>query len=478
MEFRSLRFLFPALLLFGCAFGDPATDPGTPPADPGLAPDVPLVPDVPNPSDLSDVASDVVIPTPFLGGTGEISSNANRRPYTIHGTWQGDTSAAVTLQWQTPLESPDDYRPRVIFAREDEVQRVGDEIRLPFDEAHVAEGAGVSYITFDPGGDEVSVPQWGVDLLGLVPGTTYYYRAGTWSGVDDATGLPRDADLTPVCSFRTGHVKGDRTPFSFVTAGDSRSDDGKIAANANRLAAIPADFWLFSGDMTEVGTQAEWWYWFDAMRPILSSRILMPVQGNHEVLADLYYNQFALPGMAGLPQEWQEHGWSFDYGNLHVVGLDSNTDDTVKSQLDWLKTDLARADADPDIDWKIVMFHHPVYSASSAHGSTLRIQQVWLPVFEQYHVDMTLTGHDHDYERTRPIRGNQVVGSGEGGTVHIVAGAFYAPAYSNGRDWWTEKSVHGEVGNYCVFQVAGKRMTVTVYSGDGAQVLDEFTLTK
>jgi len=475
MMHRRIAFWMTTLTGIGCAFSDSTTDPGSPPPVQDVLPSDPgSRGDLPGPTDPGGDSGGEAV---FLGGAGEIGSDAQRRPYTTHVTWAGDAATQVTVQWQTVTTDTASYRPRVLFAREDEVRRQGDEILLPFDSAHVAEGAGFVYITYDNQGGEIDVVQWAVDLLGLVPATTYYYRVGSWKDIDPETGLPTGADLSPVQSFRSGHLKGDRTPFTFVTAGDSRSDDGKIAANANRLAAIPSNFWLFSGDMTEVGTQAEWWYWFDAMRPILARHVLMPVQGNHEVVADLYYNQFVLPGMAGLPPEWQEHGWSFDYGNIHVVGLDSNTEDTVASQLEWLKADLAKADADPDIDWKIVMFHHPVYSASSAHGSTLRVQKYWLPVFEQYHVDLTLTGHDHDYERTKPIRGEQVVGSGDG-VVHVVAGSFYAPPYSNGRDWWTEVSHHGQTNNYLVLRVDGKRLTVTAYNGDGTQVLDEFTISK
>ena len=453
-----------------CGFSNAATDLS--------APDVPVVADLPSVTDVADTGTDPgPAPDGRIGGVGELSTDATQRPYTTHVTWQGDTASAATIQWQTQANAADTYKPRILFAREDEIVRNGDEIRLPFDAAHVAEGAGFTYETFDDSGAVVDIVQWGVDLSGLVPSTTYYYRAGTWGAYDEASGTLTSPDLSPVLSFRTGRAKGERLPFTFISAGDSRADDGKIAANANRLAAIPADFWLFSGDMTEVGTQAEWWYWFDAMRPILVGKVLMPVQGNHETFADLYYNQFALPGEAGLPQAYKEHGWSFTTGNLHVVGLDSNTDDTVNSQAAWLDSDLAATDADPDIDWTIVMFHHPVYSSAGAHGSTLRVQNVWLPIFEKHHVDLTLTGHDHDYERSKPVRGKQVVAAGQG-IVHVVAGSFFAPPYSNGSDWWTELSVNGETGNYCEWKVDGKSMTVTVHSGDGTQILDTFTLTK
>ena len=62
--------------------------------------------------------------------------------------------------------------------------------------------------------------------------------------------------------------------------------------------------------------------------------------------------------------------------------------------------------------------------------------------------------------------------------VYVVAGAFYSPGYSNGSDWWTAISHHGDKGNYVQMSVDGARIDITAYSGDGAEVLDEITLQK
>ena len=404
-------------------------------------------------------------------------TSAGLRPHSIHVTWVGDTGQSATVQWQTADSNPADYTPMVWFAREDEVQTgEGDDVGMPFDSSHVAEGAGFTYLTFTDKNPQLDVVHWAVDVHGLVPDTKYFYRAGTWGDFDDQVGEFVGPNLTPVHSFKTGASKGIRTPFRFVLAGDSRSDQGKLAENGPRFGSIEADFWLFSGDMTEAGTQTEWWSWFDALKPVLTRCVFMPVQGNHEFLADHYYNQWSLPGMAGLPQEYREHGWSFDYGNLHVVGLDSYHLHSMEGQRPWLESDLSAAAADPDIDWIVVMFHHAAYSASN-HGSTKSVQELWVPLLEEHGVDLVLNGHDHNYERTHPIRGDQVVGPGEG-VVYVVAGAFYAPSYGNGNEWWTAVSEHGDKGNYAIIEVNDKVLSVTAYSVDGQEILDEFVLSK
>jgi len=125
----------------------------------------------------------------------------------------------------------------------------------------------------------------------------------------------------------------------------------------------------------------------------------------------------------------------------------------------------------------VVMAHHAPYSASVNHGSTLRVQKEWVPIFERYRVDVVLTGHDHDYERTHPILANQKVAAGQG-VVYVVAGGFYSPGYEAGKDWWTAVSVDGDVGNYVVLDITHDRLDFKAYSGDGGRVLDAHTLTK
>ena len=65
-------------------------------------------------------------------------------------------------------------------------------------------------------------------------------------------------------------------------------------------------------------------------------------------------------------------------------------------------------------DWKIVVFHHPLYSSGERHGSDLRLREVLEPLFLKYNVSVVLNGHDHFYERVKPQKGIQyfVVGSG------------------------------------------------------------------
>ena len=82
----------------------------------------------------------------------------------------------------------------------------------------------------------------------------------------------------------------------------------------------------------------------------------------------------------------------------------------VPEQIQWLEKELKASSS----DWKIAVFHHPLYSSGDRHGSDLRLREVLEPLFLKYNVSVVLTGHDHFYERVKPQKGITyfVVGSG------------------------------------------------------------------
>ncbi len=84
---------------------------------------------------------------------------------------------------------------------------------------------------------------------------------------------------------------------------------------------------------------------------------------------------------------------------VRFFGLDSTALD--KRQLEWLQKALAGSGS----EWKIVYFHHPIYSSGARHGSDLGLRAVLEPLFVQYGVSLVLAGHDHFYERTKPQQG-------------------------------------------------------------------------
>ena len=148
--------------------------------------------------------------------------------------------------------------------------------------------------------------------------------------------------------------------------------------------------------------------------------------GNHEYVtnqAQPYLDNIYLP--ANNPADTERY-YSFDWGPVHFVALDSNCAMGLASrgslhaaaQKSWAAADLA-ATKQP---WKVVFFHHPPWS-SGEHGSQLTMRRDFGPLFEQYGVDIVLTGHDHDYERSKAMVGDGVAPSGTRGVVYWVVGS-------------------------------------------------------
>jgi hypothetical protein len=76
------------------------------------------------------------------------------------------------------------------------------------------------------------------------------------------------------------------------------------------------------------------------------------------------------------------------------------------AQSRWLESTLEAALRDHTIDWIIVQMHQDALSsAKNGNGSDKGIREAWLPLFDRYGVDLVLCGHDHDYERSWPVRG-------------------------------------------------------------------------
>lgn len=424
-----------------------------------------------------DVSATDGLQKPDTGDTISLPPNwfvdPKKQPRAQHMTWQHDPATTVTISWAVDWTDMTTYLPKawVVSAA---AASADPEKTLPMLPSYVYTGTGKAYPTLagDTPIDDVLHVTCSVEVTGLKPETLYYYRVGTWDSIKNGEFV--QPNLSELGHFRTTAAKGKVVPFQVVLAGDSRGGMDNIAKNMDKFSKIDAAMWFFNGDFTTAGLQDQWDSWITVMQPVMRYRVLMPVQGNHEIFANLYYEQFALPVEPLLPELYKEHAWAVNVSNVHFVGFDSNDVSSVQEQLPWLEADLKAAQADKDIEWTIVMAHHPAYSSSN-HGSTDYLRKYVVPLCEKYGVDLVFSGHDHDYERTKPIKGEKVVAAAEG-IYYIVAGGFFSPPYANGKNWWTEISAHGDLYNYVVLAINGKKIELKAYSGDSKTLIDSLTI--
>ena len=93
--------------------------------------------------------------------------------------------------------------------------------------------------------------------------------------------------------------------------------------------------------------------------------------------------------------------------NVRFFALESTYMDLPQTQ--WVENELKGSND----DWKIMFFHHAMYSSARGHGSTMALRQTLEPLFIRYNVSLVFNGHDHTYERVKP----------QGGVVYFVVGS-------------------------------------------------------
>ncbi|NIA20613.1 MAG: hypothetical protein GWP05_01300 [Anaerolineaceae bacterium] len=328
---------------------------------------------------------------------------------------------------------------------------VNTEAKLLLDKGQAASEATVASRTTPIAGRREQVHELG--LTGLEAGKTYRYVVR--AGQERVEG-----------EFTTAPPPGSRQPFRFAVYGDTRSLPERHRKVIEGMAGdLPFAFLVNSGDLVANGTV--WRHWqrdfFGPARRLLNRTALWPVRGNHEGDALLYRDLFDLPN--------NELYYSFDYGNLHFVVLDSNLDgpDAVGNPPDpemlaWLRRDLAATQA----EWIIVSYHEPTFNIGG-HASTWG-QRDLLGILEKYGVDMVLSGHSHIYERFLPIgpRGGKPV-------IFVVTGGGGAPTYDLRPSPILARS--SRELHYCLFEIEGNTLKMTVKT-PGGKVLDEMTLVK
>ena len=253
---------------------------------------------------------------------------------------------------------------------------------------------------------------------GLTPSTTYRYDVSV-----DGVVLTPGTDL-----FTTAPANGQGT-VTFIAFGDSGSGEPRQLDLGDLMAAQSAagefDLAIHTGDVVyPKGThQLLNDRFFRAYEGWLRRRPIFMSFGNHEEYAfggQPYFDVFALPenGANDVHPDHRERYYSFDYGPVHFIALDTqlalSSGSRRQQQLDWLVRDL-EATTQP---WRIAFFHRPAYG-SNDFTSSFDVRDPLRPIFERYGVQLVLAGHEHAYTRGIPWR----EGSGPGSPVmHVLTG--------------------------------------------------------
>ena len=349
-----------------------------------------------------------------------------------------------------------------------------------------------------------------VTFTGLLPEVTYFYSIG------GARQAPADQYFTT--HPQPGSLPADGNTRIWLigdsgTGGDDEREDHEgealeVLAGMQAYTARdgePVDVFLMLGDNAyDVGSDFNFQQAvFETYPDLLKRLALWPTIGNHEMGLGFLNPTVALPGFSQStdPDSWiedteaqprgmpyldiftlptngeaggvpsgTEQYYSFDYGRVHIVSLDSQLSardpDQLSAMKSWLIEDLSSNDA----DWTIVIFHHPPYSKGANHDSDdteklggFDMPQQWMreqfvPVFDQYGVDVVYNGHSHSYERSFYL--TNLTGKSDtysaANNAELVDGNPNRPASGRGTEEYRQLSpTSGGVDDRVVYTVTG-----------------------
>ncbi len=356
--------------------------------------------------------------------------------------------------------------------------------------------------------DPTLVTDHSVELTGLTEGTKYFYSIG-----DGTTTFASGSEYY----LETHPPVGSTGPTRIWVLGDSgtasESNAGYEADVRDAFETVNggahADLLLMLGDNAyKNGTDSEYQKaLFEVYPDTIRNTVLWSTIGNHDAYnSSVYYDIFDFPtaGEAGGLASGTEAYYSFDYANIHFVCLDSHATSrsATGAMATWLKNDLALTSQ----EFLIAFWHHPPYSRGSHNSDNTgeyrmrEMREIFVPILEDFGVDLVLAGHSHIYERSMLIDGHTGysdtfdsatmaldTGDGDpdsGGAYQKVPnpnqGAVYAVAGSSGK-LGSASAQHPIMIRHLlnlgsvIIDVSGKVMDVR-FIDDKADVLDTFRI--
>jgi len=256
--------------------------------------------------------------------------------------------------------------------------------------------------------------------------------------------------------FRAGRPPG--ACFRFVALGDTRNGHRVHRSLMEAIAIEEPDFVINSGDLVETGGYKDQWdLFFNIEQPVIAKAPLFAAVGNHDNSQRRHFRRWFLLERWAQGNRYYWHDW----GDVRVICLDTEIEMRPGSaQYEFL---IGALEGAVENDRLIVLsFHYPPYS-SGAHGPNPSLQKIFDELGPRYGIELILSGHDHNYERTKPIEG----------VTYIVAASGGAPIRRLQPSWWSA-AVRTEP-HYVIFDVDRGNLIGRAVNLDGA-VFDSFII--
>ena len=329
----------------------------------------------------------------------------------------------------------------------------------------------------------------------------FYYNQSTLTNLEENTKyvyrVVNGDQVSEIYDFTTKDFDGS---YNFIFAGDpqigasgsaSKDTEGWDKTLSDSINKFNPNFILSAGDQVNTASDENQYSGYLDHEELTSVPQATTI-GNHDSSSNAYTQHFNLPNETAKGETAAGTDYWYVYNNTLFMNINTNNTSTAEHKA-FMKEAIKE---NQDVRWKVVVFHHSVYSVAShsVESSILKRREELTPVFDDLGIDVVLMGHDHVYVRSNMMKGMKVsqetkdltsVTDPEGIlylTANSASGSKYYDIKTNISTDFVAKMDQSKQRSISNIEVSENSFKVTTYlynSNDNQwSTLDEFTINK
>lgn len=329
----------------------------------------------------------------------------------------------------------------------------------------------------------------------------FYYNQATLANLEENTKyvyrVVNGDQVSKIYDFTTKDFDGS---YNFIFAGDpqigasgsaSKDTEGWDKTLSDSINKFNPNFILSAGDQVNTASDENQYNGYLEHEELTSVPQATTI-GNHDSSSNAYTQHFNLPNETAKGETAAGTDYWYVYNNTLFMNINTNNTSTAEHKA-FMKEAIKE---NQDVRWKVVVFHHSVYSVAShsVESSILKRREELTPVFDDLDIDVVLMGHDHVYVRSNMMKGMKVsqetkdltsVTDPEGIlylTANSASGSKYYDIKTNISTDFVAKMDQSKQRSISNIEVSENSFKVTTYlynSNDNQwSTLDEFTINK
>ena len=329
----------------------------------------------------------------------------------------------------------------------------------------------------------------------------FYYNQATLANLEENTKyvyrVVNGDQVSKIYDFTTKDFDGS---YNFIFAGDpqigasgsaSKDTEGWDKTLSDSINKFNPNFILSAGDQVNTASDENQYNGYLEHEELTSVPQATTI-GNHDSSSNAYTQHFNLPNETAKGETAAGTDYWYVYNNTLFMNINTNNTSTAEHKA-FMKEAIKE---NQDVRWKVVVFHHSVYSVAShsVESSILKRREELTPVFDDLGIDVVLMGHDHVYVRSNMMKGMKVSQETEDltsvtdpeGILYLTAnsasGSKYYDIKTNISTDFVAKMDQSKQRSISNIEVSENSFKVTTYlynSNDNQwSTLDEFTINK